>query len=295
MKLIVQPEDGLAPLRAAIGRAKDSIAIVIFRFDVPELEDALQNAVIRGVAVRALVAHTNKNGEKQLRKLEHRLLSYGVTIDRTDDTLVRYHGKILVVDRKRVFILGFNYTRADIFKSRSFGVMVSSRPIVHELMNLIEADANRRQFRPRNPNLVVSPENSRSRLAAFIGRARQELLIYDPNVSDDAMIKILKSRVKAGVRVRILGKLEKKWQGDDLPTEALASHRLHVRAIIRDGRHAFVGSQSLRKLELEGRREVGIILKEAKVVARLVSVFEEDWAKSQAAKSSATKTKRQSA
>ena len=33
--------------------------------------------------------------------------------------------------------------------------------------------------------------------------------------------------------------------------------RLHVRAIIRDGTRAFVGSQSLRKEELDSRREVG--------------------------------------
>ena len=36
--------------------------------------------------------------------------------------------------------------------------------------------------------------------------------------------------------------------------------RLHVRAIVRDGTHAFVGSQSLRKDELENRREVGLII-----------------------------------
>ena len=38
----------------------------------------------------------------------------------------------------------------------------------------------------------------------------------------------------------------------------LASMRLHVRAIVRDGTRAFVGSQSLRKDELENRREVGL-------------------------------------
>jgi phosphatidylserine/phosphatidylglycerophosphate/cardiolipin synthase-like enzyme len=162
-------------------------------------------------------------------------------------------------------------------------------------MDLIESDANRRQFKPKNTRLVISPENSRSLLAAFIKRAQRELLIYDPNVSDDAMIRILKARAKAGVRVRILGKLEKKWQGDDLPAEGLQSHRLHVRAIIRDGRQAFVGSQSLRKLELEGRREVGIILKDPKAVSRLVSVFEADWAKTPSAKSHPTKAKQQSA
>jgi hypothetical protein len=34
-----------------------------------------------------------------------------------------------------------------------------------------------------------------------------------------------------------------------------------VRVIIRDGRDAFIGSQSLRKLELDQRREVGVFEK----------------------------------
>ena len=55
--------------------------------------------------------------------------------------------------------------------------------------------------------------------------------------------------------------------------------RLHVRAIIRDAREAFIGSQSLRRLELDGRREVGIIVKNGAVVRRIQAVFEADWRK----------------
>ncbi len=54
--------------------------------------------------------------------------------------------------------------------------------------------------------------------------------------------------------------------------------RLHVRAIVRDGTTAFVGSQSLRKLELDGRREVGVIVTDTRVVKRMQAVFEADWA-----------------
>lgn len=282
MKLIVQPEDGLAPLLAEIKRAKKRIDLVIFRFDVTELEEALQAAVKRGVVVRALVAHTNRRGEKKLRQLEDRLLGYGITVDRTADELVRYHGKLLVIDNRRAFILGFNYTYADIRKSRSFGVMTTKKKVVRQILQLIEADANRQTFEGALPNLVISPENSRARLSRFIKKARRDLMIYDPNVCDDAMIRLLKARAAGGVRVRILGNLEKKWRGEDLRVEDLPGKRLHVRAIIRDGRDAFVGSQSLRKLELDGRREVGIIVRDAKVVDRLIATFKADWKRSPA-------------
>ena len=70
MKLIIQPDDGVKPLVKGIKAASKSIDIVIFRFDQPEIEKALEAAVARGVAVRALIAHTNRGGEKTLRKLE---------------------------------------------------------------------------------------------------------------------------------------------------------------------------------------------------------------------------------
>ena len=53
--------------------------------------------------------------------------------------------------------------------------------------------------------------------------------------------------------------------------------RLHVRAIVRDGTAAFVGSQSLRKLELDGRREVGIIVSDDGDRQAIQEVFEADW------------------
>ena len=91
------------------------------------------------------------------------------------------------------------------------------------------------------------------------------------------MIRLLNQRVKAGVDVRVIGKVGKR--GGDLRVQKLPGHRLHVRAMIRDGDTAFVGSQSLRALELDARREVGLIVKDPKVVKRMLEVFEEDWAK----------------
>ena len=53
---------------------------------------------------------------------------------------------------------------------------------------------------------------------------------------------------------------------------------------MRDGAAAFVGSQSLRKLELDGRREVGIIITNTRVARGIQAVFEADWARSGGAK-----------
>jgi len=278
MQVIVQPEDGVAPLLKAITRARKTIDIVVFRFDVDDIEAALTKAVSRGVNVRALIAHTNTGGTSKLRKLESRLLKAGVTLSRTANDMVRYHGKLLVVDKQQAFVLGFNYTHQDIEKSRSLGLVAKNPKVVREIMKVVEADHDRSDLSVKSTRVIVSPENARERLTAFIKRAKRELLIYDMKISDDDMIALLKQRAEAGVKIKVLGSVEKKWQGElAWKVRAFKTMKLHVRCMIRDRQAAFVGSQSLRKLELDERREVGMITKDRRAVNRIAGVFVNDW------------------
>jgi phosphatidylserine/phosphatidylglycerophosphate/cardiolipin synthase-like enzyme len=274
VKLIIQPDDGLAPLLRAVRKARRHIDIVIFRFDRPELEKALEAAVARGVVVRALIAHTNRGGKKVLRKLELRLLAAGITVARTADDLPRYHGKMMRVD-DTLHVFGFNYTKLDMEKSRSFGIVTNDKKLVKEASSLFEADRTRQAYMPGDDRLVVSPESSREVLTTFIKRARKQLLIYDEKITDNLVLRVLQQRAKAGVEIRVIGSIDKTIDG--VAARKMPDLRLHVRAMIRDGSTAFVGSQSLRKLELDGRREVGVLVTDARVAKKMQSVFEQDW------------------
>jgi phosphatidylserine/phosphatidylglycerophosphate/cardiolipin synthase-like enzyme len=276
MKLLVQPDHGLPPLITAIKQAQTSVDLVIFRADVKEFQKALETTVERGVAVHALIAHTNRGGEKRLRKLEQALLKAGVTVSRTGDDLIRYHGKMMVIDKHTLYTLGFNYTYLDILKSRSFGIVTRNKAFVQEALRLFEADTTRQPFVPELDTFVVSPENSRARLAAFIKRARKQLLIYDPKIADGPMIRLLNERASAGVEIRVLGRITSRRE--ELLVEKLPKLRLHIRAILRDEQYLFMGSQSLRPMELDRRREIGVIVREPKVIKQFRTVFEADWA-----------------
>jgi cardiolipin synthase A/B len=275
VKLVIEPSDGITPLVQAIDRAKSSVEIAIFRFDRGEIEKALASAVSRGVSVRALIAYTNRGGELNLRKLEMRLLAAGVTVARTASDLTRYHGKYMIIDRRELHVLSFNFTRLDIDYSRGFGVVTRNRKLVQEAVKLFEADTRRQPYESGEGELIVSPVNARTQLSRFIRGARKELFIYDPEISDVAMLRDLEARSKAGVEIKIIGRTIK--GSVPLPVKKLSGLRLHTRAIIRDGRRGFIGSQSLRHAELGARREVGIIFSEAKIVAGLSKIFLDDW------------------
>jgi phosphatidylserine/phosphatidylglycerophosphate/cardiolipin synthase-like enzyme len=274
VKLIIEPTDGPGPLLAAIKKTKKTVDIAIFRFDRADVEKELKAAAARGVKVSALIAYVNRGGEKHLRALEMRFLDAGITVARTDDDLIRYHDKMMIIDRTILYMLSFNFTHLDIDHSRGFGIITRNKKMVHEAIRLFEADSARKSYTPGLDTFVVSPANSRKVLANFLKRAKKQLLIYDPEISDKEMMRILQERAKAGVEVRVIGHAANRL---GLPVEKLSKMRLHTRTIIVDGKRAFVGSQSLREAELDSRRELGLIINEAKIVKQLTDCFEADW------------------
>ena len=275
VRLLVQPEDGIQPVVDALNSAKKSIQILIFRLDRAEIERALVDAAHRGVSVTALIAHTNHGGEKYLRRFEMRLLEQGITVARTADDLVRYHGKMFIIDGKELFLLAFNYTHMDITLSRSFAAVIKDPEVVKEAQKLFECDVKRMPYVSSHEHLVVSPTNARQRLKNFVSGAKKQLLIYEMKLSDPEFIRLLNDKVSQGVEVRVITRAPIK---NASLAVRIAPTRLHVRGMIADGHTAFLGSMSMRRLELGARREVGVFFHDAKAIKRMMQTFDADWA-----------------
>ena len=281
MKLIIEPDVGVAPLLAAIKAAKRSVEIAVFRFDRKDMEIALKAAAAeKSVKVSALIADVNRGGEENLRKLETRFLAVGITVARTSADLLRYHDKFILIDSHTLLMCSFNFTHLDIDHSRGFGIVSKDARWAKEAGKLFRADCMRSPYVAGHDTFVVSPENARKVLGTFLRRAKKQLLIYDPMISDKEMLRILRERVKAGVEIRIIGKVARSAKFN---VQKLNGCRLHTRTIIRDHRQAFIGSQSLRAAELDLRRELGLIIRDAKCVKGLIDTFESDWAGGQVA------------
>jgi phosphatidylserine/phosphatidylglycerophosphate/cardiolipin synthase-like enzyme len=112
-------------------------------------------------------------------------------------------------------------------------------------------------------------------LLALIEGATERLLIYDSRVSDKLMQEAIVRRALAGVDVRIIGKVENNVR--PARVQKSEAERLHVRAIVQDDRQVFIGSQSLRRAELERRREIGVIVDDSRIIDGVASRFERDW------------------
>ena len=60
-------------------------------------------------------------------------------MSRTADDLLRYHAKFMVADSV-LHVFGFNFTKLDIDKSRSFAISTRDAKPVAEALKLFEAD-----------------------------------------------------------------------------------------------------------------------------------------------------------
>lgn len=275
VRVIIQPRDGIEPLLEAINQATDSVEIIIYRLDRLEIEQALVVAAARGIRVHALITYTNKDDLREIKKLEKRLTERKVKVTRTAEDLVRYHSKVMIVDRQKLFLLTFNFTFLDIHHSRSFGIITEDKQLVAEAVRLFTADVAGKGHKAQAEHFVISPINSRKKLSAFIQGAEKQLLIYDGKLSDSRMLKLLEERAKAGVEIKVIGATGRPIKGVEV--RPMPVIRLHTQAIVRDGNQVFFGSQSLRKVELDLRREVGLITNDKEAVKSFFLIFVLDW------------------
>src|SRR5207302_7488144 len=110
----------------------------------------------------------------------------------------------------------------------------TNRKSVQEALKLFEADTKRQPYTAGLDGLVVSPANARKQLSGFIKGAKKQLLIYDPKIADPGMLRALEERAKAGVEIRIIGRVTRPAAG--VCGYKLSVLRLHTRTMIRDGR-----------------------------------------------------------
>jgi phosphatidylserine/phosphatidylglycerophosphate/cardiolipin synthase-like enzyme len=280
LSLIVQPGDSFFPLVDAIDSATHSIKMTVFRMDDPIVKDALQNAVARGVKVQTLVAIDSKGWIKRNKKLSEELAKLGVevTAQRAKEKIKRYHYKMMTVDDSLALILTFNPTRSNLHYARDFGLLIRDPEIARELNRLFDADWDRVKFKPEPSPLVISPYNSREKIIQLLKSAHHSIRILDAKLEDQQATGVLLKKAAEGCDIKVITK-STDYEGisANLHFRKLARFKLHAKCIVVDGHCFFVGSQNLREVALDHRREVGIIIEDPVLAQKIERVFDEDW------------------
>ena len=244
-----------------------SLDIIIFRFDLKPVEKAIEAAVERGVAVRALIAHTNsrrREAAAAARTAHARGGRHGQPHRRRSGALSRQDDdrRPRRAARLRLQLHGARPQEPQLRRRRR-----RTASVVQEALRLFEADVAAPGIRARRSTTASSsaPRTRASSWRRSSSARRSQLVIYDPKLSrpaDDPAAAPARRRPAS----TSASSARSASAAATCACRRCPGERLHVRAMVRDGDTAFVGSQSLRALELDARREVGLIVRDAKVV-----------------------------
>jgi len=291
--LIVQPDDGVPPVRDFISLAKKSLLIKQFTFSETSLLQAVVDRHNAGVDVRVMLNPKRSGGDRANDETYDFFKKNGVNIQWANPKFYVTHEKSIVVDKEAALIATFNLCTKYFTQTRDYGVVTQDPARVAQVVEGFEADWEHRDWLP-NPGtgLLWSNANSRLHMAEFIDGAKHRLDVQHPKFVDAVILDRLLAAAERGVHVRILcGGKHGISDWDILDTfsslrvlrrfgvkvHKQKNLRLHAKLLIADNEHALVGSMNIDRSAFDLRRELGTTIKDEAIVKRLIDVFQEDW------------------
>ncbi len=297
-RLIVQPDDGAAPVVDLIDAASHSLLVKQFTLTDPAVMAALIGAHKRGVAVRVMLNPHRSSGDRANDESYGALRKAGLQIEWSNPAFAVTHEKSMVIDGVQALIATFNMATKYFTETRDYGVVTTDPAQVAQVVACFQADWKRQPFQPDpESNLLWSNNNSRQIMALFIDTADRELVIQHPKFVDATIVERISAARKRGVKVRVLcGGKHGISDWDILDTFASLrvldrfgvkvrrqKHlKLHAKLIIADGKRAQIGSMNIDRSAFDLRRELGIVLHHDHVIKGLSKVFEHDWRQAKA-------------
>ncbi len=293
-------------LIARIQAAQKSVHVVMFHFSNPEVADALVQARQRGVDVQIILNEKDFSDVKAKLNIE-KFVAVGIEVLKGSSAFSITHEKTMVIDGTTSVIMTSNLTTQ--FRTmRDFGIMTEDPLIARDMENLFQTDVNNSRTRGKttpefaSDALVISPTNSRTKLISLINEASQELFLMVENFSDPNIAAALKSAAARSVKVKVVLPLcdfnfnpffnvpmarELKAAGIDVrmmpaPTSAQTPY-MHAKVIgIKNNfcTKLFLGSVNFSLNSLDKARELGVIIDEKNTIAKMQTLFDQDFAAS---------------
>jgi cardiolipin synthase len=291
--VLVQPDDGAAPLLALIAAAERSLYVKQFRFTHPGLLAAAIAAHRAGRDVRVMLNPHASSGVRVNDAAFAELEGAGVKVLWTNPDFYVTHEKSMVLDDRLALVATFNWDEKYFTETRDYGVVIDEPASVAEIRECFMADWDRRSFRPApGSTLLWSNLNSREMMSAFIDGAHRSLDVQHPKFVDAAILDRIVQAHRRGVHVRLLCGGGHGLAGLDR-VDTFASLRVmghfgvkvhkqrnlrpHAKLLIADGKRALLGSMNIDRSAFDLRRELGATVTDKPALRRLSEVFEADW------------------
>ncbi len=302
VKVFVEPDAGDSSITSAIADAQKSVWVEMYLLSDRNVIRALEEAAHKGRDVRVMLElHPFGGGGSPSRTIDQ-LKAAGIQAQPTSSSFALTHEKGMIIDNSTAYIMTSNFTRAALGGSsggkskttnREYDITDTNPPDVQAVVEIFNADWNHTTAQFSDPNLVVSPVNSRNAFTTLIGSAHNTLLIEAEEMHDSNIEQALVDATKRGVHIQIIlpspSGSARDTNSDGISTikqgniQVKEDPRLymHAKIIVVDGQKAFVGSENISTQSLDKNRELGIIVSDGGVLNTLQQTFQQDWGDSQ--------------
>lgn len=271
--LVTEPDQGLTAVYNLIASATKSIDMTMYELTDATVVSALGKAAAAGLAVRVIL---DQNGERTSNTPAYNTLTEnGVAVHWANPAYALTHQKTITVDAATSAIMTLNLTPEYYATSRDFAVVTNDAADVAAIETTFEADfKNAAITPPTGDNLVWSPTNARSAIAALIGGATQSLLLSQEEFSDAGMEAAVEAALGRGVAVTLVQEdIEGQYTAELTKLKAAGAkiavytsstgYYIHAKTVLADYGTAqarlFVGSENFSADSLDKNRELGLI------------------------------------
>jgi phosphatidylserine/phosphatidylglycerophosphate/cardiolipin synthase-like enzyme len=291
--LIVEPDDGVDPVRELISSAQNSLLIKQFTFTEETLIQAVIERRNAGVDVRVMLNPARSGGDRANDETFQRFAAAGITVRWSNPKFYVTHEKSIVADDTAALIATFNLCTKYFTLTRDYGVITHDPVHVAQIIEVFDADWQELDWTcSAYEGLLWSNSNSRYHMAQFIDTASHRLDIQHPKYVDAVILERIAAAADRGVKVRVLcGGRHGISEWDILDTFAslrtlrrfgVKVHkqknlRVHAKLLVVDDERALIGSMNIDRSAFDLRRELGILVSDPPTVVRLTQIFAADW------------------
>jgi len=270
-QLIIEPDQGRAPLLSFIDHAKSNITLVTYGLTDSAFIDALEKAKHEGKSVDVMLEPSPYRAANENQFAIANLHKDGIEVKKPNPEFKFLHQKTFLIDDYAI-IMTFNLTHSTFKNERNFALILQDPLLVKKIRANLPDD-----------RLVWSPDNSREKITDFIRSAHDSIKIYAQNVADYKIIGELAHAARKGVDVKILtsNKLSPKKLHylTKAGVQVQLNHHLyiHAKVILIDEKRALLGSINLTQTSLDKNRELSIITDKPEIIRILNETFTRDF------------------
>jgi cardiolipin synthase A/B len=289
VSLVVEPQGDTRWITAPIKAAKHTLDLTMYLLTEKTIIHALEYAKAKGVTVRVILEHhpfgDDDSEPSTNQSVYDQLDAAGISVHWASSAYALTHEKSMVIDGSTAYILTLNFTWSAFNSNREFGIADRTPADVAETKAIFTADWAGVPYAPRDPNIFLSPINSRAHLIELIGRAKHTIEVYAEEVQDSGLEAAMVAASRRGVRVRLISNA-----GDTSNTRGIAvltaggvavhliaKPYIHAKLVLVDHEWAFVGSENISTASLDRNRELGILIRDPAALSQLVDTFNGDW------------------